>query len=221
MKRLVICGAGGYGQEIAWLVEDINAAAAEWIILGYVDDDEAKRGTALYDRPVLGSIETASSTIGSQADVFFAIGIGQPGTRRTVAQRIAAATGWTPAVLVHPTAVVGRHVQLDPGAIVGAGCIVGPHATLGPHSAVNVGAGIGHNALLGAYCMVGPGARVSGGCHIADGVLIGSNAVIAPEVVIGRDAVVGALSFVVRSVSERQTAYGNPARTFYAGGARS
>ena len=36
MKDIVIIGAGGFGREVAWLIEDINKIEPQWNILGFV-----------------------------------------------------------------------------------------------------------------------------------------------------------------------------------------
>ena len=41
MKDIVIIGAGGFGREVAWLIEDINKVNNEWNIVGFVDDNKS------------------------------------------------------------------------------------------------------------------------------------------------------------------------------------
>lgn len=41
MKDIVIIGAGGFGREVAWLIEDINRIKQTWNIIGFVDDNDA------------------------------------------------------------------------------------------------------------------------------------------------------------------------------------
>ena len=40
MKKLYIIGAGGFGREVAWLVERINEKAPTWDLQGFIDDNE-------------------------------------------------------------------------------------------------------------------------------------------------------------------------------------
>jgi hypothetical protein len=42
MRKLVIVGVGGFGREIAWLVERINAMEPTWELLGFIDDNAEK-----------------------------------------------------------------------------------------------------------------------------------------------------------------------------------
>lgn len=37
MKDIVIIGAGGFGREVAWLIERINNESPTWKIKGFID----------------------------------------------------------------------------------------------------------------------------------------------------------------------------------------
>ena len=43
-RPLILIGAGGLGREAAEALRAINAARPTWSLLGYLDDDPAKRG---------------------------------------------------------------------------------------------------------------------------------------------------------------------------------
>ncbi len=44
MRKLYIIGAGGFGREVAWLVDRINSTGPVWRLQGFVDDDQRKHG---------------------------------------------------------------------------------------------------------------------------------------------------------------------------------
>lgn len=44
MKNLIIIGCGGFGREVAWLVERINEKEKHWNFLGFVDDALSLQG---------------------------------------------------------------------------------------------------------------------------------------------------------------------------------
>jgi sugar O-acyltransferase (sialic acid O-acetyltransferase NeuD family) len=214
-KRLIIIGAGGYGPELAWLADDINGVfPGTWDLLGYCDQAAGNLPAMIYDRPVLGTLVDVVKRFGADPDIHVAIGIGSPKRRQAARDELAALCRWTPATMVHPTAVIARDAHFEPGVIVGAGCVIGPGASLGSNTALNVAVGVGHQARVGECCMFSPGARISGQTVIGDRVMVGANAVIAPRVHVESEAVVGALAFVVRKVEMGKTAVGNPARTF-------
>lgn len=54
MKDIVIIGAGGFGREIAWLIEDINEVKKEWNIIGFIDDSAEKQNRLINGYKVLG-----------------------------------------------------------------------------------------------------------------------------------------------------------------------
>ena len=56
MKEIVILGAGDFGKEVAWLIEEINKRNPTYIILGYLDDDEKKIGQSFNGHECLGPI---------------------------------------------------------------------------------------------------------------------------------------------------------------------
>lgn len=57
MKDLYIIGAGGFGREVAWLVERINEIEPTWNIKGFIDDNESRWGTKENDYVVLGGCD--------------------------------------------------------------------------------------------------------------------------------------------------------------------
>jgi len=107
-----------------------------------------------------------------------------------------------PSAFIHDAAVVIGDV------IVGPGCYVGPGAILrGDFGRIRIDAGSNvqetcvihsfpnQDVVLEANSHIGHGA-VLHGCHIGENALIGMNAVVMDKAVIGRDCIVGALSFI-------------------------
>jgi carbonic anhydrase/acetyltransferase-like protein (isoleucine patch superfamily) len=132
--------------------------------------------------------------------------------------------GYIPVVhessFVHPLAVVtgnviiGKDVYIAPGAavrgdwgeiIIEDGCNVQENCTLhmfpGQQVILRKGAHIGHGAIIH-------------GAEIGENVLVGMNAVVMDRVVVNKNSIVGALSFVPEgmSIPERSIAVGNPAK---------
>lgn len=211
MKPIVIIGAGGYAQELTWIIEDTNAAAPAWELLGYIDPARPERkGERLYDFPVLGGFEAAS---GLPAGVAFACGIGEPRARARECLK-AEELGWEAATLVHPTVVLARHVVVEPGTVIGAGSIVAPYARIGRHCAVNLHVTIGHNSRIGDFCVISPGARVSGGAKLGTGCFLGTNATVYLGRSVGDGASLGANSFLLTDLPPNRTAIGVPAASF-------
>ena len=57
MKKLYIIGAGGFGKEVAWLVERINEKSKIWNLAGFIDDNEKIHGDKEAGYTVLGGCD--------------------------------------------------------------------------------------------------------------------------------------------------------------------
>ena len=55
MKKIAIFGAGGFGREVAFLIEDINKKNCQWKIIGFLDN--TKKNEIINDYKVLGGLE--------------------------------------------------------------------------------------------------------------------------------------------------------------------
>ena len=132
--------------------------------------------------------------------------------------------GFTPVVhesaFVHPNATVtgnvtiGADVYVGPGAairgdwgeiIIEDGCNVQENCTIHMFPGITV--------RLHKNAHIGHGAIIHGG-EIQENVLIGMNAVIMDDCIIGRESIVGALSFVQTKteIPPRSLVVGNPAK---------
>lgn len=208
--RLVILGAGGFGQEIVWAVCNMNAAEPRYEVAGYCDDDPAKKGLEIYGTPVLGSLEEVDR--GAKEKPRFICAVGNNPDRERIVMR-ALAAGWLPATVLDPSVIVAEHVSVGEGTYVGAGSILSPYARVGRFVIINHHCSIGHNSTLEDFVQVSPGGRISGGCRIGAGASLGSNAVVAPARSVGCGSTLGACSFAMTDIPDHVTAVGTPART--------
>src|SRR5262249_11426968 len=142
MKQpLAILGVGGNAYDVLDIVEAANADAPRWEVVGFLDDARTP-GAVHLGLPVLGPLREAARLSGCA----FINAIGSDGSFRRRPELVAA-TGLGAerfATLVHPAASVsrrarlGRGVAVNFGASVAGGVVVGDHVVLGP------GAIVGH-----------------------------------------------------------------------------
>ena len=208
-SKLIIIGAGGLGPEVLWAATRGGALQPAWDVVGFCDDDPAKKAQSLGGVPVLGRIEDA--TIAGGGAVHFVCAVGSNARRRELVAR-ALAAGWQPGTVIDPTVQLGPGASVGSGSYVGCGSIVSVSGRVGEHVIINHHCTIGHDSEMGDFSQASPGTRVSGGCRVGAGALLGSNAVLAPGVSLGDNAVLGAASFALRNVPAGATAVGNPAR---------
>jgi sugar O-acyltransferase (sialic acid O-acetyltransferase NeuD family) len=216
-KDLVIIGAGGFAPEGIWVAEDMNAArsargeAPAWNILGCTVYDPSKFPSTVYSYPLLGGPDEVRAALAGR-EVYFICMIGDNGVREKEARRAEEDFGWTPATLIHPSAIIARETVIAPGAYIAAGAIVAPYAKIGRHVIVNHHASIGHECTMGDFSQACPGARLNGKCFVGRAAFLGTNATMLPRTQVGDGAVVSAGSVVIDSVAPFTTVIGVPAR---------
>jgi sugar O-acyltransferase (sialic acid O-acetyltransferase NeuD family) len=204
---LVIVGAGGFGREVAALVEAVNRQASSWSLAGFVDDDPSRHGDTVMGYSVRGDVYW----LAQQTDLRFVIAIGDGAARRRIAERLRPSAA-TAASLLHPSVSIHRTAEVAPGTIACRGVASTVHFEIGPHVILNLNCTIGHDSVLGAFVTLHPGVHVSGAVHLAAGVTLGTGAVVLPGVRIGAHTTVGAGAVVTDDLPPHCTAVGTPAR---------
>lgn len=109
---------------------------------------------------------------------------------------------------------IGSHSIVEHHVVIGDRVRIHSNAFIPEFSILESGSWIGPNAVLtNARYPLAPDAKVTlKGPHVGEGAKIGANATLLPGVSIGRNALVGAGSVVVRDVPDGAVVAGNPAR---------
>lgn len=203
MRRLVLYGIGS---PLAADVEESVHRAGATIALGVrnvAGDIQLAPGTPIY----------APDTVPAELkDLPILVPLFTPGYRQRAAREAERHGFGAPEILVDPTTVLPRALELHAGTYLNAACVFGAGGTLGAFALINRGANIGHHARFGRFVSIGPGAVIAGGVTLGDGAVVGAGAVILPGVTIGANAVVGAGAVVTRDVGPESLVLGNPAR---------
>ncbi|MCL4817743.1 MAG: acetyltransferase [Vicinamibacteria bacterium] len=199
---LYILGAGGHGRVVA------EAACALGLTVAGILDDAADR-SEVFGIPVLGPLSAVSSL---PAGCPLVLAIGDNRRRQALAGALRA-QGRSFATLVHPSAVVARHVRsIGEGTYVGPLAVVHADATVGSHAIVNTGAVVEHECVVGDFVHVSVNVTLAGGASVGEGALVGSGATVLPQVAVGAWSTVGAGAVVTRPVDPGVVAWGVPAR---------
>ena len=194
-NKIVIIGAGGQGRVCA----DIARLMGYAEVL-FLDDGDAAN--------VAGRINDYPRYL-SDADFFVAIGNGA--VRRRV-QAMLEENGANIATLIHPTAVVARDVPVGRGTAVMAYAVVNPGASVGCGNIINTYASVDHDCVVGDYLHIAVGARICGTVRLEDDSFIGAGSVIIQGLRVCAGCMIGAGAVVVKSITEKGTYVGVPAR---------
>lgn len=203
--RLAIFGAGGHGRVVADAAE-----ASGWAELIFFDDKASSSSVGPW--PVVGTFSQLLGNVQDFEGVIVAIGHNR---RRLVLLDDLAAHGASLTTIVHSSAVLSRHVQIEPGVFVAAGAVVNIGAEIARGAIVNTGATVDHDCRIAAGVHIAPGVHMSGGVVVGECSWVGVGAAIKELVNIGSDCIIGAGSVVIRSVHDRTTVVGNPARQLH------
>jgi len=209
MRDIAIYGAGGFGLEVAQLIEQINREHSSWNMIGYFDDWVSK-GESLNGYPVLGGMKELNAWT-TELDI--ALAIGNPRKRIENRQSINNDNIRFPK-LIHPTAIadVDRHVKIGQGTIVCAGNILTTQVTIGQYVILNLACTVGHQTRIGDYSSFMPTCNISGEVEIGDAVFMGTGAKIINKKRIGSYSVIGAGAVVIKDIPSNCTAVGVPAK---------
>lgn len=206
MKNIVIVGAGGFGREVAWLIEDINKVKKEWNIIGFVDDNEDIQGTEVNGYKVVGNIDWLKN---QKLNVVSAIG--NPIIKKKIMQRLENTMNTYP-VLIHPSVIYSERVSFGEGSIICAGNIITVNIEIGKHVIVNLDCTIGHDTVIGDYTTILPSVNISGCVTTGECVNIGTSSALIQGVTIGKNTVIGAGAVVIKDLPANCTAVGSPAK---------
>ncbi len=209
LKKLIIVGVGGFGREVAWLVERINEKKPAWDLLGFVDDNLALQSQLINGYKVLGTTDSVLN----YTDTYFVCAVGNAVVRKKIIDKI---TSLNPdikfATLIDPTVEMPKQVLIGEGSIICAHSIITVNIEIGKHVIINLDCTVGHDALLRDYVTLYPSVNVSGATVLDECTEIGTGTQIIQGKRVGHHSIVGAGAVVVKDIPDKCTAVGTPAK---------
>lgn len=208
--KIAIYGAGGFGREVAMLIEQINSANDSWEFVGFFDDG-IEKGKVINDFPVLGGISELN-------DVTYPLGvviaIGNPITKKMIHDSIRENKNVFYPTLIHPNVLMGKDkfLKIGEGCIICAGNIITVNIEIGSHVILNLSCTVGHDTIIKDYASFMPTVNISGEVVIHECVYVGTGAKIINQLEIGKETIIGAGAVVSKSLPEKCTAVGIPAK---------
>ena len=212
MKDIAIFGAGGFGREVACMINRINLHAEneeKWNLVGFFDDATKLKGTRNEYGEVLGGIDILNSW---STPLSVALAIGTPEILKLLVSKITNPLVEFPNIIAPDVTYWDKdNVRIGRGNIICSQCILSTNVTIGDFNILNCCTVIAHDASLGNYNAIMPSVNISGGVQIGNENYFGVSSVVLQYLKIGNCTKIGANSTIFQKTKDGQTYIGNPA----------
>lgn len=209
MRNLIIFGASGFGREVAWLVERINAVTPTWNLLGFMDDNDEIQGSEINGYKVLGK----STDVGSYTDSYYVCAVGASKVREKIIKKL---KSLNPNIkfgtVIDPSVEKSELVSIGEGTIICAHSIITVNTEIGSHVIINLDCTVGHDSVIHDFVTMYPSVNVSGITEIGKCSELGTGMQIIQGKRVGDYSIVGAGAVVVKDIPDNCTAVGSPAK---------
>jgi sugar O-acyltransferase (sialic acid O-acetyltransferase NeuD family) len=209
MKKLAIYGAGGFGREIACLVNSINQVQMQWELTGFIDDGLPVGHSNKFGK-VLGNVDYLNNYPNEIAVVISVASpeILQKLTEKITNQKVSYPNLIAPDVKFHDP----DSFSMGKGNVLFSGSRFSCNVSIGSFNLFNSLSSLGHDVKLGNFNSVGPAVRISGDAIVGNNNFFGVQSIILQGVRIGNNTRIGAASVVIRHTADHCLYFGNPAK---------
>jgi len=207
-KKIAIFGSGGFGLEVATLIDNINAIDHCWEFIGFFDDNP--KSDIINGHKVLGGINELNRW---DSLLYLVLALGMPKTRKNIQEKIINENILYP-VLIHPSVIMGNKglISIGEGSIICAGNILTTNIKIGKQVILNLACTIGHESEIGDYTSFMPSCHISGEVCIGRGNYWGTGAKVINMKTIGNNVIVGAGAVIIENIQDDVTVAGIPAK---------
>lgn len=212
MKDIAIYGAGGFGREVACMINKINIVTKIWNFIGFFDDGKQANLEISHFGKVIGDINTLNNWNSSLSVVLC---MGNPNTVKCIKSKISNTNIDFPN-LIDPNFNIADKAtfKIGSGNIIKGNCSVTTNVTIGNFNMLNGFVNIGHDVIINDYNTFMPGARISGEVQIGNLNLIGADSFVKQGLRIGNNITLSPLSALLTKPKDSTVYIGNPAKKF-------
>jgi sugar O-acyltransferase (sialic acid O-acetyltransferase NeuD family) len=209
MKSIVVYGAGGFGREIACLINSINQVKKQWKLIGFIDDGIPVGHSNRFGK-IVGNLDTLNNYPGKIA---VAISVAAPEILKKLTTGIINPNVWYPN-LIAPDVKFHDYgsFSLGAGNIIFFSCRISCDVKIGNFNIMNSLVSLGHDVTIGDRNVLNPVVRISGDCKVGNDNFFGIQSIILQGLSIGNNTRIGASSVIMRNTKDDSLYFGNPAK---------
>ncbi len=212
MDKIAIYGAGGFGKEVACILNKINEKKPTWDLIGFIDDGLELGTKVSHFGEILGGIDYLNN-LQEEVSIVFAIGV--PRILKLIVDKINNPLIQFPNI-IHPDVFVAdeKSLIMGKGNVIVRACSFSCDVRLGDFNQMNSISSLAHDVTVGSYNVFMPLSRISGGTKIGDLNLFGIGSVILQNLIVGNNTRISAGSYLMRNTKDGFLYAGNPAKKF-------
>lgn len=210
MKTIALYGAGGFGREIACLLNKINEIEQTWELIGFFDDGIEKGTRVSHFGEVLGGLSELNSY---PKELSVAITVGNPKVVAAIVSKITNPYIDFPNIIA-PTVYFSdpETFKIGKGNIIQKQCSFSCDVTIGDFNIMDGADVFGHDDVIGSFNTFMPAMRISGEVTIGNYNFFGVGSIILQQIKIGDAIRLGAGSVLMRKPKPGCLYIGNPAK---------
>lgn len=211
--NIAIYGAGGFGKEVACLINRINASGCcDWNLVGFFDDSKPVGMQVSSYGKVMGGMELLSSY---SEPLAIAIAINDNKAVKRIREGIDNPMISFPNLIDPSLFYVDKQtVTMGEGNIIQNDCMISCDVVIGSFNLINDHVVVGHDNVIGDFNGLMPAAHLSGGITIGNNNLLGVASVVLQGMTIGNGVTLGANSVLMTQPRDNSTYLGVPAKRF-------
>lgn len=213
LKKIISIGATGGCADLIDLIDQINANAPRFELIGAVDDRFEQDDLSIHGVRILGGFNLINE-LKKDAELHFVTAIGNEvnfkNRKLAISQFGIPNDRWV--TLVHPLAIVSKLATIGQGSYIHGGVLLGPNVVIQDHCIILPNVVVGHDSHICEYSIINSGVNIGGNSIIRSSCYIALGSNIRDHVEIGENTIVGMGSSVTTDCDSNSIYLGTPAR---------
>jgi sugar O-acyltransferase (sialic acid O-acetyltransferase NeuD family) len=193
-SQAIVIGAGGHARVVGAALYALGVTVA-----GFFDDSFNGVEEPIVGASLLGKLADVSGFEPDSYDAYVAIG--DNARRAQIVEHIRHA-GYVLPALIHPQSRLELDCRVGDAAHICIGAMLATQVRIGTGVIVNTGSSVDHESVISDFAHLAPGVFLGGRVRVGEGAFIGIGARVAEKISIGRRAVIGAGSVVLKDVAD-------------------
>jgi len=209
MKNIAIYGFGGFGREVACLLNAINEVQPIWNFIGFIDDGVTLGSSCRYGK-VIGNLEYVNNC---NEPLCIVVAIANSQILKKLHTEINNPNISFPNIIAPNVTYFDKEsLEIGIGNLITFNCRISCDVKIGNFNVINGAVSFGHDVQIGDYNVFGPSTRISGKCSIGNENNFGVQSLVLQGMKIGNNTRIGLASVIIRNTHDNKLYFGNPAK---------